>query len=93
MALLSIEMLAILSIFFLALITVVFLIRDIFLLKNEELDKEVFAFAETYLNHTNTAVMSFITFFGSHEFIIDRLFSFFQKAQVVFYKNTGCCPE
>lgn len=85
LALLSIEMLAILSIFFLALITVVFVIRDIFLLKNEELDKEVFAFAETYLNHTNTAVMSFITFFGSHEFLIPAnllliaYFLFFRK--------------
>lgn len=70
LALLSVEMLAILSIFFLSLISVVYIIRNIFLLKKEDLDNKVFQFAEGYVNETNTAIMSFITFFGSHEFLI-----------------------
>ena len=70
LALLSIEMLVILSVFFLSVVTVVFVIRDVFLLNNKELDTEVFSFTQSFINVTNTAIMSFITFFGSHEFLI-----------------------
>jgi membrane-associated phospholipid phosphatase len=70
LALLSIEMLVILSIFFLSLVTVVFVIRDVFLVNDNELDNEAFAFAQGMISETNTALMSFITFFGSHQFLI-----------------------
>lgn len=70
LALLSVEMIVILGLFFVSLAGVVYIIRRVFLLKNEELDSEVFVFLAPYINDTNTAVMNFITFFGKHEFLI-----------------------
>jgi membrane-associated phospholipid phosphatase len=70
LALLSVEMAVILIIFFAALVTVIFVIREIFLIKNEELDNQVFQWLRPYINETNTAIMNFVTFFGTHEFLI-----------------------
>ncbi len=70
LALLSVEMIVILGLFFASLAGVVYIIRRIFLLKNEELDNEVFAVLAPYINDSNTAIMNFITFFGKHEFLI-----------------------
>ncbi|MEJ7914138.1 MAG: phosphatase PAP2 family protein, partial [Chitinophagaceae bacterium] len=70
LALLSVEMLAILVVFFISLTIFVFITRRIFLLQNEEMDTRVFAWLKPYINDTNTAVLNFITFFGSHDFLI-----------------------
>jgi len=70
LALLSVEMLTILIVFFLSLTVFVFITRRIFLLQNEEMDNRAFAFMQSYTNDTNTAILNFITFFGSHEFLI-----------------------
>ncbi len=70
LALLSVEMLAILVVFFISLTIFVFITRRIFLLENEEMDTRVFAWLKPHINDTNTSVLNFITFFGSHEFLI-----------------------
>ena len=70
LALLSLEMIVILVVFFISLVTVIFVVREVFLLRNEELDNEVFQWLRPYINDTNTAVMNFVTFFGTHEFLI-----------------------
>ncbi|HVG12874.1 MAG TPA: phosphatase PAP2 family protein [Flavisolibacter sp.] len=70
LALLSIEMATILIVFFLSLTAFVFITRRIFLLHNEEMDNRAFSFMAPFINDTNTAVVNFITFFGSHEFLI-----------------------
>ena len=69
-ALLSLEMIIILVVFAVSLMAFFVIVRRIFLLKNEELDNRVFEAIAPYVNQTNTAVMNFITFFGTHEFLI-----------------------
>lgn len=69
-ALLSAEMAVITVIFFLSLLAFAFIIRRVFLVKNEEFDKQVFDLLKPYITETNTAVMNFVTFFGKHEFLI-----------------------
>ncbi|MDQ3844085.1 MAG: phosphatase PAP2 family protein [Bacteroidota bacterium] len=70
LALLSTEMAVITAVFFLSLLAFIFVTRRIFLLRNEDVDNKVFAFLKPYINDTNTSVMNFITFFGTHTFLI-----------------------
>lgn len=70
LALMSVEMVAIFAVFFLSLIAFIFVTRRIFLLRNEEMDNKVFDLLKPYINDANTSIMSFITFFGKHEFLI-----------------------
>lgn len=70
LALLSVEMLVISGLFLLALVAFIYVTRRIFLLRNEELDLQVFAFLSQYVNETNNSIMQFITFFGTHKFLI-----------------------
>jgi undecaprenyl-diphosphatase len=70
LALLSAEMLVITAVFFVSLIAFMFIVRRIFLLKNEEFDRQVFDWLKPYINDSNTALMNFVTFFGKHEFLI-----------------------
>jgi undecaprenyl-diphosphatase len=70
LALLSVEMLALLAIFFASLLVFIFITRRVFFLKNEEMDNRAFDFFAPHITDANTAIMNFITFFGSHEFLI-----------------------
>jgi undecaprenyl-diphosphatase len=69
-ALLSVEMIVITAVFAVSLLAFIVIARRIFLLRNEELDQNVFEVLKPYINDTNTAIMNFITFFGKHEFLI-----------------------
>ena len=63
LALLSLEMITILSIFFVSLIGFVFIVRNVFLLKNEELDHKVFDWVQPLVNDSTTSFMNVVTFF------------------------------
>lgn len=68
--LLSAEVIVILVAFFLALILFSFLVKQIFIDKQEEFDHNVFKWLEQHVNPFNTTVMEFITFLGTHTFLI-----------------------
>ncbi|MBD0332825.1 MAG: phosphatase PAP2 family protein [Chitinophagaceae bacterium] len=70
LALLSAEMIVVLVVFFCGLIAFIFITREIFVLRNEDLDNQVFTFLQPFINDRNTAIMNFITFFGKHQFLI-----------------------
>ncbi|HEY0356044.1 MAG TPA: phosphatase PAP2 family protein, partial [Flavisolibacter sp.] len=70
LALLSLEMITILSIFFVSLISFVFIVRNIFLLKDEELDHKVFDWVQPLVNDSTTSFMNVVTFFGKHDFLV-----------------------
>lgn len=70
LALLSAEMVVITVVFFVSLVAFVFITRRVFLLRNEDLDNQVFEWLKPYISDTNTAIMNFITFFGTHNFLI-----------------------
>jgi undecaprenyl-diphosphatase len=69
-ALLSVEMIVIFSVFFASIFAFIFITRNVFVLRNEEMDDKVFDYLKPYINDTNTSIMNFITFFGKHEFLI-----------------------
>ena len=69
-ALLSIEMAIMLVLFILALIFFVYLVRRVFFLKDNEFDQKVFDSLDPYVNEATNGFMQFITFFGSHDFLI-----------------------
>lgn len=69
-ALLSVEMLVVVAVFFASLIAFLAITRNVFLLKNSEMDNRVFEMIQPYINDANTSVMNFITFFGKHQFLI-----------------------
>jgi undecaprenyl-diphosphatase len=68
--LLSAEMIVVLILFIISLATFVFITRNIFILKNDQFDYKVFDFLKPYVNERNNQVMLFITFFGTHIFLI-----------------------
>lgn len=70
LALLSVELLIILVLFFAALFAFVFLIRRVFVLNEEKFDHDVFALIAPFVSDLNNDVMMFITFLGTHNFLI-----------------------
>lgn len=70
LALLSIELLIILVLFFISLFSFIFLTNNIFSLKDTQFDSNVFLSVRPMINEANTAVMRFITFFATHNFLI-----------------------
>lgn len=65
-ALLSLEILVMVF----AMTTFVWLARMIFIKKDEQLDAMVFSFLTPYVSDSNTGVMQFFTFLGTHNFLI-----------------------
>jgi undecaprenyl-diphosphatase len=70
LALLSVEMAIILTLFFLSAIAFVFIARKVFLVGSNEFDHKVFASLQPYVNETNNRIMTFITYLGTHRFLI-----------------------
>ncbi|HEY0677719.1 MAG TPA: phosphatase PAP2 family protein [Chitinophagaceae bacterium] len=70
LALLSIELLIIWLLFFLSFLTFIYVAFRIFYFKKESFDFAVFDFLRDYVNDTNTAIMQFMTFLGTHSFLI-----------------------
>lgn len=70
LALLSFELILILVLFFISVLGFAFLVNRIFRLKRTGMDNRVFNFMEKYTTDTNTGIMKFITFFGTHTFLI-----------------------
>lgn len=69
-ALLSLELVMVLFAFICSFIAVAWVVRRIFLQQKEDLDYEVFDVLSRYVNESTTSIMQFITFFGSHNFLI-----------------------
>ena len=69
-ALLSVELIVVLIIFLFALVTFIFITRNVFILKNEQFDYKVFDFLRSYVSARNNQIMLFITFLGTHIFLI-----------------------
>jgi undecaprenyl-diphosphatase len=69
-ALLSAELIVVLIVFLFALVTFIFITRNVFILKNEQFDYKVFDFLRSYVSARNNQIMLFITFLGTHIFLI-----------------------
>lgn len=64
------EMLIAVIIFLASLITFIVITYRVFLLDKSGADNAAFAFAKSLVSDTTTSIMKFITFFGSHYFLI-----------------------
>ena len=69
-ALLSIELLIVIAIFFASLVAFIYLVRRVFFLKNNDFDQAVFNALDPFVTARNNDFMMFITFLGTHEFLI-----------------------
>lgn len=69
-ALLSIEMVVILALFTCALMAFVFIVRRIVYLNNNRFDERVFALLSNEVSPVNNEIMLFVTFLGTHNFLI-----------------------
>jgi len=70
LALISIELVLLLVLFFISVLGFAYLVNKVFRLKRSGMDNRVFNFMEHYTTETNTGVMKFVTFFGTHLFLI-----------------------
>jgi membrane-associated phospholipid phosphatase len=70
LALLSVEMIILLIVFTLSLVAFVLITRNVFILKNEVFDYKVFDFLQEHVNEKRNNLMLFITFLGTHLFLI-----------------------
>jgi undecaprenyl-diphosphatase len=68
--LLSVEVIVILLFLVLGISLFSFLVKQIFIDKQEEFDHHVFAWLEHHVTPFNTSFMEFITFLGTHTFLI-----------------------
>ena len=69
-ALLSAEILLVLVSFFISLSLLIIVIRKIFYHKEYTMDERVFSYLSHFVNNTNTLIMQFFTFIGSHFFLL-----------------------
>ncbi|GAB4093294.1 phosphatase PAP2 family protein [Flaviaesturariibacter terrae] len=69
-ALLSVEMLFVMAVFFVALIGFAWIVRRVFVVGNNAFDQQAFDYLDQFVTPTNNRVMQFITFFGTHRFLI-----------------------
>lgn len=69
-ALLSAEMLLVLIIFLMALLALAYLIRNVIVLRRTRFDHQVFQYLKDHISPENNDVMLFITFLGTHKFLI-----------------------
>lgn len=70
MALMSVELLVAWSLVLVSIVTFLFVAFRIFYFKREEFDFKVIAFLKPYVSETMNGIMVFITFLGTHEFLI-----------------------
>src|SRR5215213_8536285 len=70
LALLSLELLIVWLLFFSAFIVFIYVAFRIFYFKKDQFDFAVFDYLKQYVSDPLTAVMKFITFFGTHSFLI-----------------------
>jgi membrane-associated phospholipid phosphatase len=70
LALLSIELLIIWVLFLCSFFVFIYVAFRIFYFKKEAFDFKVFDFLNTYVSDTNTAIMQFVTFLGTHSLLI-----------------------
>ena len=70
LALLSAEMIVVILLFIVSLTAFVIITRNIFILRDEEFDHQVFNFLNAYVSERKNDVMLFITFLGTHIFLI-----------------------
>ena len=66
----SVEMAVLLVLCFLAVLAFAYVARRVFIVGNMNLDNKVFDFLSAYVTPLNSQVMNFITFFGTHKFLI-----------------------
>ncbi|HYC30458.1 MAG TPA: phosphatase PAP2 family protein [Chitinophagaceae bacterium] len=69
-ALLSLQLLIVWLLFLISFIVFIYVAFRVFYFKKDTVDLEVFAYLKQYINDTNTSIMHFITFFGTHSFLI-----------------------
>ena len=69
-ALLSVELLIVWLLFLSSFLVFLYVAFRIFYFKKESLDFAVFDYLQPYISEPMTAVMKFITFFGTHSFLI-----------------------
>ena len=65
-ALLTAELLIVSISFFISLSVLIIIIRQIFYRKEYNMDEKVFSYLSQYVTETNTSLMQFFSFFGSH---------------------------
>ena len=82
LALISIELLLLLVLFFISVLGFAYLVNKVFKLKKTGLDNRVFNHLEQYTTPTNTDIMKFITFFGTHLFLIPANLALDRKSVV-----------
>jgi len=70
MVLLSAELLFVLFLFFISLSVLIIIIRQIFYSREFTMDEKVFAYLSGFVTETNTTLLQFISFGGSHLFLI-----------------------
>jgi membrane-associated phospholipid phosphatase len=70
LALLSAELLIVWLLFLASFLVFIYVAFRIFYFKKDEFDFAVFDFLTSYVTDTNTAVLQFITFLGTHTFLI-----------------------
>jgi membrane-associated phospholipid phosphatase len=69
-ALLSFELVTVLLLFFLSIIGFAYLVNRVIRLKETNFDMSVFTFIRPYISEAMTSFMVFITFLGTHKFLI-----------------------
>jgi membrane-associated phospholipid phosphatase len=70
LALLSAEMIVVILLFSISLAAFILITRNIFILKDEAFDYRVFDFLGSYVSNRNNSIMLFLTFLGTHLFLI-----------------------
>lgn len=70
LALLSVELLVVWALFLTAFIVFIFVAFRVFYFKKEAFDFAVFDYLQQFVTATTTSVMQFITFLGTHTFLI-----------------------
>ncbi|HYF31464.1 MAG TPA: phosphatase PAP2 family protein [Chitinophagaceae bacterium] len=70
LALLSVELLIVWLVFLVSFIIFVYVAFRIFYFKKESFDFAVFDFLRSYVTDTTTSIMQFITYLGTHHFLI-----------------------
>lgn len=69
-ALLSVQMLVIIILFLAALLAFAYLIREVIVLQETGFDRAVFSFLDSFISDSNSKLMLFFTFLGTHRFLI-----------------------
>jgi undecaprenyl-diphosphatase len=70
LSLFSIEVFVLIFVFFVALVTFILLAKNIFVGNTYAFDANAFVFIDAHVSNINTQVMKFLTFLGTHTFLI-----------------------